>query len=164
MSNMTNNTAFAFDWDSPVEKDSAEYELLPEGEYRFEVIKMERERYSPGPKSKIPACNMATLTLRVEDDAKRTTLEDRLYLVSSSEWKIGQFFVSVGLKEPGKSYVPEWNKVVGAFGRCSLGIREWVGDDGQTRKANQVKKYLPPEGNAQGGAQAALAGRYSQGF
>ena len=41
------------DWDSVIEKDSAEFTLLPR-EYPFEVVGFERGRYSPGPGAKLP--------------------------------------------------------------------------------------------------------------
>ena len=49
-------------WDDTIQNDSSEPVVLEPGDYIFEVEKFERARYTPGPNSKLPACNMAKLT------------------------------------------------------------------------------------------------------
>lgn len=144
MSNI--NTGFEFDWDSPIENDGeSSYTVLPEGTYDFEVTGFERQRYTPGANSKVPACPMALLKIRAGSGTQSTTLEERLYLHSSFEWKLCQFFTAIGQRKHGQRLVPNWKEVLGARGRCELSVRDWTDRNGNTRKSNQVRAYLEPE-------------------
>ena len=41
---MNTNANYVMDWDSEIEHESAEFVLLPDGDYDFEVIDFERAR------------------------------------------------------------------------------------------------------------------------
>lgn len=143
MSNIQNG--FEFDWDSAIEKDGEEFVLLPEGKYNFEVTGFERQRYTPGANSRMPACPMALLKLRVSSELGTATVEERLYLHSSAEWKLCQFFTAIGQRSRGERLVPNWRAVLGAKGRCEVTVRQWTDRNGETRKNNQIKTFLEPE-------------------
>ena len=148
MSNM-NNTEFEFDWDTAIEKDGDNFAVLPEGEYEFEVTGFERQRYMPTEKSKIPACPMALLKIRVGSGEQSTMVEEHLYLHSSSEWKLCQFFTAIGQRKRGERLIPNWRAVTGSKGRCKLVIREWTDRNGNKRQNNQISTYLEPDADAQ---------------
>lgn len=141
---MSNINGFEFDWDSEIEHDAEENVLLPEGEYDFEVLGYDRQRYSPSANSKVPACPMAVVRLRVTGSAGSTTLEERLYLHSTFEWKLCQFFTCIGQRRKGEKYRLNWRAAVGARGRCRLGVRTWKDRGGSERQSNQVLEYLEP--------------------
>ena len=143
-------------WNSPIEDDGEERTLLEEGDYPFEVIKFERSR-SQG-KGRLPACNMAVLTLRVGSGSETTTVTDNLLLHSSLEWKLSQFFRSIGQKKHGEKLVPNWNNVVGARGRCRVYVDEFTGNDGTAKKNNKIRKYLDPDGSAPAAPAPAKSG------
>ena len=50
-------------WDDEIQRDDSPFQVLPEGDYRFTVKKLERARHSGS--EKIPACNKAILTVTV---------------------------------------------------------------------------------------------------
>lgn len=137
---MSNINGFEFDWDSPIEHDGEEIVVLPEGEYDFEVVGFERQRYSPSAGSKVPPCPMAVIKLRMDG----ATVEERLYLHSTFEWKLCQFFWCIGQRKKGERLIPNWRAVIGARGRCRLGVRTWTDRGGNERKVNQVLEYLEP--------------------
>ena len=64
MTNNIPNPGRELGWNDTIEHDS-EYTLLPEGDYDFEVTRLERARHNGS--AKLPACNKAVLTLRLTD-------------------------------------------------------------------------------------------------
>ena len=45
------------------------------------------------------------------------------------------------MKKRGEETKPDWNKVVGMWGRCHVKTRTYVGNDGQERKGIDVSFY-----------------------
>ena len=129
------------DWNGTLESDGSEYTVLPEGDYVYEVVNMERGSF-PG-SEKMGKCNKATLTLRVTDDTGNTVqVFDDLILHKRMEWKLSQFFLSVGLKKRGEPLVMDWNKVVGAKGKVHITVNKYTAKDGSTRENNKVARYI----------------------
>lgn len=137
----------ALSWDSTIEKES-NFVLLEPGEYDFTVKNMTRGQYTPGPNAKISeACPMAELELDVTDSKGQTaTVKENLILHTSLEWKISQFFISIGQKVKGQPFVPNWGAVIGTTGRGEFDIRKYT-YQGEEREANQVKNFLEPAEN-----------------
>ena len=101
----------------------------PEGEYYFEVTGMERARFEGS--AKLPPCSMAKLTLKIFGGALGdTTVTHRLYLHTKTQGLLGAFFESIGQCRKGDTFRPRWNEVVGAKGRCKLGIHDYVKKSG----------------------------------
>jgi len=162
MSNM--NAGFEFDWDSTVEyTEGNAFTILPDGDYNFEVLSYERQRYSPKEGGQIPACAMAVVKLRIGDGMQVTTLEDRLYLHSSFAWKLCQFFVAIGLSKKGENFTPRWNMITGTKGRCRLGTRKWKNRNGEEQTSNQINEYYE-YAPAQGYTAPPSNGGYNGGF
>lgn len=126
------------DWDEEISRES-EFVTLPEGDYDFEVVNFERSR-SKG-SDRIPPSNMAVLELRITGDKDSTTITDYLVLHSKMEWKLSQFFRSIGLKKKGEPLRMNWNAVVGAKGRCKLIVEKYTNDKGEQRESNKIKQY-----------------------
>ncbi len=124
------------DWDSEIEQES-EFTLLPAGEYPFRVLKFERSHFEGS--DKMPSCKMALLTLEVGEPGKTATVTDRLYLHTKSEWKLSQFFISIGEKKRGERVKMNWPAVPGATGRCKVTVRQYNGND-----YNNIAAYLEP--------------------
>ena len=146
---MANVEQKAMDWDDVI-KDDGEYSgeetvVLPEGNYPFEVIKTEKSWYDGS--SKIPACNMAKVYLRVDGgELGKTLCVENIYLLDRLEWKAAAFLRSVGMKKHGEP--TQWRKLVqcdGESGRCHVYVDEYTGRDGQTRQSNQVKNFFDKE-------------------
>ena len=125
-------------WDEEISQES-EFVTLPEGDYDFEVVNFERSR-SKG-SDRMPPSNMAVLELRITGDKGSTTVTDYLVLHSRMEWKLSQFFRSIGLKKKGEPLRMNWNAVVGARGRCKLIIEKYTNDNGEQRDSNKIKQY-----------------------
>ena len=69
-------------WDGEIENDGSGWTLLPPGEYPFRVVGFKRGRHPGSPK--LPACNMAIVTLDVGDADTSSTIENRLFLHSKT--------------------------------------------------------------------------------
>ena len=129
------------DWDSTIEDDGqGGFILLPEGDYEFTVTGLERARHAGS--AKIPACNKAILTLSIETDAGVAQVKTSLLLYKTVEWKLSSFFRCIGQKKHGERLVMKWDEVLGATGRAHIVQREYIGQDGTTKKANNVKYFL----------------------
>lgn len=129
----------ALDWNSPISNDGSDFRLLEPGVYPFVIKSLEKSYYNGS--GKIPPCPKALVTLRVNGE---TDVTDGLLLDDSLEWKLCQFFNSIGVRKHGETYNPNWDGLVGKAGYVKITNREWVGNDGNTRQSNQVDRYLDP--------------------
>lgn len=130
-------------WDDEIEKDSGDFILLPEGDYDFTVESFERGRH-PG-SDKLPPCNKAILKLRIDTDEGAAVITHNLFLHTKTEGMISAFFTSIGQKKKGEKIKMNWNAVIGASGRCKVGIRTWNGNDGKDHRSNEIKKFYEKE-------------------
>lgn len=136
------NNEREFNWDDQIQEESSGWELLPEGEYDFKVLKFERGRH--GGSAKLPPCNKAILTLEITGSQGNTTVTHNLFLHTKTEGLLSEFFISIGQKKHGEPLRMNWQTVTGAKGRCKLKIDTWAGNDGQERKSNRISKFLEP--------------------
>lgn len=143
---MTNtNFEGALSWDSEIKQESS-FNLLPAGEYQFEVEKMERSQYQPSPKSSIRDVSpQAELHIKIlGGEHGNTTVIERLILHTKTEFKISEFFIAIGQKQPGQPLTPNWNYVIGSTGRCEIEVNKYTNSNGQERENNRVVRFLEP--------------------
>ncbi len=136
------NVGREYDWDDAIEKDS-EYILLPEGDYSFEIINVERSLHNGS--EKLPPCKKAVVTVRVYGDGAEVDLKYNLFLHSICEGMLCAFFTAIGQRQHGERITMNWNKVVGSKGRCKIGIRTWMNKNDEEMKSNDIKKFYEPE-------------------
>lgn len=141
MANVNDN--YALSWDSEIENDGQEYEVLAPGDYTFSVTAFERAQYAGSDKA--PACPMAKLTLTcTAADGTQGIVHDTLFLSAKNEWRLCQFFTAIGQRKSGEKLAPRWNQVLGASGMVKLEYdKKNLNDDGSP-KYNRVSKYLEP--------------------
>ena len=140
-------------WNDAIENDGSDFTLLPAGEYPFRVTGFERRRFTPREGSKLSPCPEARLRLDVGGPEACTSIEHSLYLHSRTEGLLCAFFRSIGARTHGQRLVMDWSKVIGATGRCKVGVRDWIGKDGAAHQSNQVEKFLDPAEAAAGAAE-----------
>lgn len=167
--NNFNNSANAMDnefldWDGSFVAEESQFTTLKDGDYSFEVTKIERKMYD-GNSQKIPnGAPYAEVSLRFNGGEQgNTTVTERLYLLKSLAWKLTEFFGSIGQAPVvGQPFKPNWNTVVGSHGVATLTIHKYTSRDGQERSNNQVKKFKkggqPPQAPAQPTQQQAPQG------
>ena len=145
------NEGRALGWEDGVEQESS-YVLLPKGDYDFMVINIERGYFNGS--EKMPACNMATVHIKITDPAsgQDVIIYHRIYLNTKVEWKLSEFFIALGLKKHGEPVsLRAFGQITGRRGRCKIDHREY---NGQT--FNDIKKfYDPAEQPTQGGSYTA---------
>lgn len=130
-------------WEETIENDSPDFEVLPEGDYDFEVIGFERGRH-PG-SDKLPPCNKAVVNIRVKGEKGATTIKHNLFLHTKTEGMLCAFFTGIGQRQKGQRFTMNWNQVVGSKGRCKLGIRKYKNDNGEELTFNEIRKFYEPE-------------------
>lgn len=130
-------------WDDEIEKES-EYVLLPEGDYNFVVDSFTRGRHNGS--AKLPACNKAELEITVDDGkGHKGTIFHNLFLHTKTEGMLSAFFISIGQKKHGEPLRMNWNKVIGARGRCKVAINKWTNDKGEERTNNKIQRFYEPD-------------------
>ena len=127
------------DWNDSIENDGADFTLLPEGDYDFEVTDFERGRHNGS--EKLPPCNKAIVTIKIEGKEGISHIKHNLFLHSKTEGMLCAFFTGIGQRQKGEKLQMNWNNVVGSKGRAKVGIKEWDG-----KKYNEIKKFYESEG------------------
>jgi hypothetical protein len=130
-------------WDDTITKDASDFLLLPEGDYNFMVESFERGRH--GGSEKLPPCNKAILTLRIDAPEGTAKITHNLFLHSKTEGMLSAFFTCIGQKKKGEPLKMNWGAVPGSTGRCKVGIHPYKNRDGEERKSNDIKKFYPKE-------------------
>lgn len=131
-----------FEWDDQILEESSGFELMPEGEYDFTVTKFERGRHTGS--AKLPPCNKAILTLELSNAQASGSIIHNLFLHTKTEGLLSAFFIAIGQKKHGEPLRMNWQAVIGAKGKCKVGVRSWTGKDGQEKKSNEISKFLEP--------------------
>ena len=132
--------ASALGWNDVLENDGAEYTVLPEGEYRFQVVGFERGSF-PG-SDKMCACNKAQLKLQIISGQGTVIVYDDLILHKKMEWRLSSFFRSIGQKKKGERITMNWNTVPGSEGYAYIVVNKYTDKNGNVRQNNKVGKYL----------------------
>lgn len=132
-----------YNWDDEISQDSAEFALLPEGEYEFSVTGFERGRYPGG--AKLPSCPKATVSLRFEGVEGVAVIKHNFFLHSKCEGLLCAFFTCLGMRKRGEPLRMDWPRTVGRTGRAKITVRSYTGNDGREYQTNDVKQFLEPE-------------------
>lgn len=134
------------DWNSTISSDS-EFTLLEAGDYNYTITNLEKTY------TKSSGAPMAKVTLKVYDDSNETNIVDNLVLQQNCEWKLSQFFRSIGQKKHGQSYKMDWSKVIGSSGRCKVKKETYQNQDGKEVETNRIERYYDPLTDSAGTAQ-----------
>lgn len=131
-----------FGWEDEIEKDSQDFDPIPEGDYDFTVEKFERSRSKGG--GKLPPCNMAVVYFRIVDRDREVTIKENFILHKSMEWKLSQLFRGLGMKGEGEKVRMNWPGIVGKTGRAKVGQQPGTKDP--SKMFNYIDKIYPKEG------------------
>jgi hypothetical protein len=146
---MAQDLGQAFNWDDNAQVTDSQFELLPAGDYDYEVTNFKRERFDGS--AKMAACPVAVLTLRCTNAQASGTGFCRLFLNSKVVWRITQFFKSCGLLNPntaeGTSFpMSLFEQVVGCTGKVKVTITKSE-SNGRTYENNDFQ-FIVPKGTA----------------
>ena len=125
-------------YEGTISEEGSEFVLLPDGDYDFTVSKVTRTRHEAS--QNLPACNEVDVELTVWGQTDKTTITERFFLVRKFEWKLSQFFLSIGLKKHGEQLVMRWN-IEGSRGKCKVYIDRYKKQDGSDGQSNKIKKF-----------------------
>ena len=139
---MAENTGRELGWDDQIENDGPEYEVLPAGDYDFDVVNFERARHSGS--NKLPPCNKAIVHIKITaPDGRTNTIRHNLFLHTITEGMICSFFTAIGQRKKGERIIPNWSAVIGGHGRCKVGVKVYEG-----KEYNEIKQFYESEGTA----------------
>ena len=134
-----NNQNQEFDWNAAIEDDSEGFKLLETGDRNAVISWIDRGRYNGS--ERIPPCNMATITLRIQENGEIYELQTRLYICKKMEWKLSEFFRGIGRKKHGERLVMNWDGLIGLPVRVRVVKKDIPGRDGEKKTVNEVTKF-----------------------
>lgn len=145
----TNNEMDILGWDDEVEEGSA-FTLLPKGDYPFIITKFERGVYEKpaGRESKVPAnCPKAIVTVELTGpNGETTTLTENFFLYKKMQWKINQFFTSIGAQKGADGKVKmNWGTVLGSRGTAKVVVNDYKDrNTGEDKQNNRIDTFNEP--------------------
>ena len=146
----------ALGWDDEGQVQDSQRELLPAGDYDFEVVGLKHERFEGS--DKMTACPVAVVQLRCTNAQASGNAFDRIYLNTKTLWRITKFFKSTGLLAPdtpeGTKYpMSLFDKAVGCTGKCSITITKSKsnGKEYENNNFDYKTKTSAPQQRAWGG-------------
>lgn len=140
MTTNSTNPNMGFDWSDTINITPSNPTILAEGDYDFTITSLRRGRFPGGPK--VPACNMASITLRIDTPDGPVYVYDDLLLHQIVAWRLVSFFSCIA-PVSGDKITMDWDSVPGAQGRVHIRPRTYLGRDGQERQTNEIVRYLP---------------------
>lgn len=134
--NTTNTYEGALDWNSEIEET---YLDLPDGNYDFTVVELERGHYEPKPDSKIKEpCPQVKVYVEIKDpnSDQKAKINSLLILHTRTKGLLCNFFRSIGVMKKGETLKMDWN-VIGKTGKLKLSHND--------KNYMQIEKFLSPE-------------------
>lgn len=132
-------------FDDVIEEEDGGFTLLPAGAYEFVITKITRGRYNGS--DKVPACGEVNIEMKVGSEAVgTTTINERFFMLRKFEWKLSQFFLSIGLKKHGEPLKIRWN-IEGMKGKCEVFVDNYTKKDGSQGQSNKIKKFYAYDEN-----------------
>lgn len=139
---MSEDMGQAFEWDGEIEVSDNEFELIPDGDYRATVIAVERMQFNGS--EKMSPCPIANVKVRLDNGR---ILSDRIFLNSKSSWKIAQFFIAVGMRNPSATKEErlrmDWMGAIGRTCTIKVGTHEY-----KNKTYNEISEWVKPEAPA----------------
>lgn len=139
---MSEDMGQAFEWDGEIEVSDNEFELIPDGDYRATVIAVERMQHNGS--KKMSPCPIANVKVRLDNGR---ILSDRIFLNSKSSWKIAQFFIAVGMRNPSATKEErlrmDWMGAIGRTCTIKVGTHEY-----KNKTYNEISEWVKPEAPA----------------
>lgn len=136
---MSEDMGQAFEWDGEIEVSDNEFELIPDGDYRATVIAVERMQHNGS--EKMSPCPIANVKVRLDNGR---ILSDRIFLNSKSSWKIAQFFIAVGMRDPSapkeERLRMDWMGAIGRTCTIKVGTHEY-----KNKTYNEISEWVKPE-------------------
>lgn len=121
------------------------HNTLPAGDYPFTITGVEKRYYEPKPGGKLPACWMVEVKMELDGgDLGLGEVINRLYWYKTTQWKISQLWISVGLAKEGCEFVPNINQLIGRKGLCKVDRVQYTRKDGTTAFYNELKRCYQP--------------------
>lgn len=146
---MAQDKGMALGWDDEGEVSEDSYEVLPAGDYHFEVVNFKRERFD-GSDTMAP-CPQAAIQLKCTNGTRSGTVFERIKLNTKMMWQISAFFKACGLipadtPEGARVSMSLFQQCVGCTGECKVTVRNYK-SNGQDREANNIKFLVPKPGS-----------------
>ena len=131
---------FISSWTWEIKNDGEEIKPMKPGIYPARISRFEQGDHMGS--AKIPPCPKAILTLAVDSGNGPVEVKTTLLVHPRMEWKLSEFFRSIGRKRHGEALRMDWSNLVGQKLLVRIGPRSYVGSDGETHVANNVERFL----------------------
>ena len=145
------NNGYSLDWDSTIEADEQQYQVIPEGDYDFVVDHIDKT-YVGDTSEKYAGEKMATVYVNIQVPGQGDiSLRENFILHSNFAWKIGALLVCTGLKKKGEPITGNyWSKLPGCRGRCK--VIQNASKKNPDQKFNNIRTFYAPDDRKDSGA------------
>lgn len=147
------------DFEATIEDEGSEFTLLPDGDYEFIIRKVTRGRFNGS--DKVPACGEVNIEMTVGNSTDTTVISERFFMIRKFEWKLSQFFLSIGLKKHDEPLRMRWN-IEGMKGKCKVYVDSFAKKDGSQGQSNKIKKFYAYDENVSVAPINAAPQQYTQ--
>jgi len=142
---------YDLDWDSTIDADEQQYEVIPEGDYSYIVDRVEKS-FVGDSSEKYAGKKMAIVYFNIQvPGQEEVAVKENFILHSNFAWKIGSLLVSAGIKKKGEAISGNnWNKLPGSRGRCH--VIQTASKRNPDQKFNNIQKFYEPSDQNDSGA------------
>jgi len=130
------------DYDGEISQDGeGGFTVLPDGdEVTFTVRKVEKGRNKDGtlPQVKVE------MSCQSKAGHGRTSINEFFTMTRKSEWKLCEFFTSIGLRKHGDRLKMRWD-IEGMTGSGKVTVEQFTKRDGSAGSGNRIKRFLEPD-------------------
>lgn len=138
------------DYDGEIENDGDSFSVLPEGdEVTYTVKKVEKGRNKDGT---LPQVRVSLLCVSNNGHGRATVIEF-FTMTRKSEWKLCEFFSSLGMRRHGERLKMRWD-IEGCSGIATVGVESYTKRDGDDGQSNRIKRFKDAEDAAPAAAAA----------
>ena len=127
-------------WTREIKNDGDEFKPMKPGIYPAVISRFEQGEH-PG-SAKIPRCPKAMLTLKVDTGEGVQEVRTTLLVHPKMEWKLSEFFRSIGRKKHGEPFRMDWSNLLGQRLLVRIGTRSYIGSDGEEHVTNNVERFV----------------------
>ena len=131
---------FIKDWTWEIKDDGKEFKPMTPGIYPAIISRFEQSEHLGS--AKISRCPKAILTLAVDSGDGTVDVKTTLLVHPKMEWKLSEFFRSIGRKRQGEPLNMDWSNLIGQKLLVKIAPRTYPGSDGETHVTNNVERFL----------------------
>ncbi len=137
---ISNTNLSSAGWNWELKTDDEGPQLIAPGTYPARISWLEQGDFLG--RAKMPPCPKAVLTLMIDTGEGAQELKTTLLVHPRMEWKLSEFFRSIGRKRHGEPLKMDWEGLVGLPLLVRVNHRSYIDSSGEQRTVNNIERFL----------------------